>query len=473
MKSFSMIACAFAAMTAAQSIAAEDPHLAMLGQSLEPTVQVHGRPAPRRTVAEVLAEHHTPAASVAVVDHGRVVLAKAWGFADVASHNPATPETIFQAGSISKSVTASAALQLVQDGKLQLDADVNAELRSWRVPPSPYSAVKPVTLRGLLTHTSGLTGGGLAGYAAGAPTPTLVQALEGKPPANNKPVIVEAVPGTRWRYSSGGIAVAQLMMTDATNESFPRLMRRRVLAPLGMRSSAFDQPLAPDRRDAATGYLIDGEPVVGRFHTYPEVGAAGLWTTPSDLAKWVIALESAYDGHSQTLMRQATARTMLTSGLGGWGLGVAVKGQGNSLRFEHEGDTIGFKAQMVGVLSGDRGVVVMTNGDDGMAVAQQLVQAVARAYGWEGFAAKVINEVPWSEAERAGLVGKYGKGRFTVTSEGGKLWAGIFDSRPVELVPTTPDRLVMLEVGLELRVVRNAKDAVTGVAVGDETYARD
>src|SRR6185437_5699398 len=211
------------------------------------------------------------------------------------------------------------------------------------------------------------------------------------PPANSRPVIVERQPGAAWSYSGGGFAIAQLLMIDTDGRSFPELMQRRVLSRAGMAASTYAQPLPHGRRaEAATGYLLDGRPVEGRFHTYPEMAAAGLWTTPSDLARWTIALERAYNGESNPLMSQASARAMLTPGLGGWGLGISVDPGADGLKFGHSGDDWRFKARLIGWPKGERAIIAMGNSDDAFAVIDPLMQAVTREYGWKGLEPQIV-----------------------------------------------------------------------------------
>ena len=175
---------------------------------------------------------------------------------------------------------------MIQEGRLELDTPANRQLTTWQIPDNAFTKDHPVTLRNLLGHTAGLTVHGFPGYAAGTPVPSVVQVLQGKPPANTAAVLVEREPGTLWNSSGGGLTIAQLMMTDVANQPFPELMRQRVFAPLGMTDSSYEQPLPPARAAVgATGYLRSGSSVEGRFHTYPEMAAAGLWTTPIDLAK--------------------------------------------------------------------------------------------------------------------------------------------------------------------------------------------
>lgn len=455
--------------------ASAQPSLTHVEANLEPVVQVRGRPIQPRTLAEEMAAHHVPAVSLAVLDHGRVVWAKAYGLADVTSGAKADVHTLFLAGSISKPVAATGAMRLVQDHLIDLDAPVNDQLKSWRLPDNAFTQAHPVTPRELWTHTAGTTVHGFPGYPAGKALPSLVQILDGAPPANTAPVVVEREPGTRWNYSGGGITVAQLLMTDVTKEPFPALMHRLVLAPAGMTDSTYEQPLPSARASqAATGYLRSGAPVEGRFHIYPEMAAAGLWTTPTDLAKWALALEKAYDGGSTRLMSQASARTMLTPGLGGWGVGVAVAGSGDELRFSHAGDDWGFKANLVAWPKDRRAIVAMANGDDGMIVVMELMQAVAREYGWKGLEPAIMSPVSLAPQQIREITGSYGHGLAVITSEADGLSITAQGSKN-RLIPTGGDRF-MADAGTTSVVVtlnRDGAGAITSLSALGMTLPRD
>lgn len=453
--------------------AADDPHIAIVERDFRPLVEVRGRAVEAQTLSQEMADHHLPALSIAVIENGRVAWARAYGYADKVGGVEATTETIFQAGSISKPVAASAAMQMVQEGKLKLDDAINSSLSSWQLPVSTFTSNGPVTLRHLLTHTGGLTVYGFPGYTAGEPVPTIIQVLEGKAPSNTAAVTVVAPPGTTWKYSGGGFTLAQLMMTDADGAPFPTLMHRRVLRRLHMTSSTYEQPLPPSRHDGAVGYRADGAPISGRAHTYPEMAAAGLWTTPTDLARWVIALQDAYAGRSSQLMRPTTAKAMLSPGLGGWGLGVQVEGSGGTLRFSHGGANVGFQAYMVGYLSGGRGVVVMANGDDSLPVIQAATQAVARAYGWEGLEAKSVAPAQLSEGQLQQLIGSYGHGALTILNLENRLWAQPAKGQRMEIVPTAIDRLVNVVTGSEWTIKRDATGRVKAIASAGYTLPRD
>ncbi len=278
------------------------------------------------------------AVSVAVIDGGRVVWARAYGLADIASGRAATPATLFQAASMSKAVASTATLLLVQEGTLALDTPVNERLRSWRIPENAFTAGHPVTLRQLLTHTAGLTVPAFPGYAAGAPVPTLVQELDGTPPANTAAARVDTTPGVRFSYSGGGVSVMQLLLTDVTGKDFPTLMRERGLGPAGMRARPSSSPSprrARTRRPPATWRRASRWK--GGTTRIPRWRRQGLWTTASDLARWVLTIQRSLTGEHGGLLSRATATAMVTPGLGDWGLGVELTGSGDSLAFTHSG----------------------------------------------------------------------------------------------------------------------------------------
>ncbi len=265
---------------------------------------------------------HVPGLSVAVFDQGKILWARGYGVTEAGSNHPVTTHTLFQAGSISKPVTAAATLALVEQGKLALDEDVNLKLRTWKLPENEFTRDQKVTLRRILSHTAGLTVHGFPGYASAdaathttaEPIPTVVQVLDGAKPANTKPVRVEMVPGTKFQYSGGGVTVEQLLVTEAEGKLFPQIMRERVLDKIGMADSTFEQPLPPARMAmAASGTQSDGSVLPGKRHIYPEMAAAGLWTTASDLAKFAIETANSANGKSNRILSQKMTQEMLKS----------------------------------------------------------------------------------------------------------------------------------------------------------------
>jgi CubicO group peptidase (beta-lactamase class C family) len=264
-------------------------------------------------IAAWMSLYDAPGVSVAVWDDFKLVWAKAYGVKAAGGRDAVTLDTLFQAGSISKPVAAIAAMQQVERGTLSLDADINTALRSWKVPQNELTAKEKVTLRRLLSHRAGLTVHGFPGYGVNAPIPTLVQVLDGAKPANTAPVRVDLLPGTKFRYSGGGTTIVQLALQDVLGKPFPEIMKAAVIDRLALKNSTFEQPLPAARAaQAATGHYGSGRAVDGRWHVYPEMAAAGLWTTPSDLGRIAIEIARAKKGESTRLLKPATVVEMLT-----------------------------------------------------------------------------------------------------------------------------------------------------------------
>jgi CubicO group peptidase (beta-lactamase class C family) len=338
--------------------------------------------------------YHVPGVSIAIVDGSRVVFARGYGVTEFGGSTAVDSTTLFLAGSISKPVFASGVLQLVAKGTLSLDEDVNRRLTSWHLPESRYTTEEKVTLRRLLTHSAGITVHGFAGYDVGAPIPTLPQLLDGQRPANSQAVRNVNTPGASYSYSGGGITIAQLLTTDVTHEKFPDLMQRLVLGPGGMTRSTYENPLPRARwAETATGHEKVDTPVPGRWHVYPEMAAAGLWTTGGDLARWAVALSDAYNGKSNRLLSTAMAKQMVSHQVdvrrgcqgSGWGLGVGVDGEGNDVHFSHNGRDEGFVASLDMWPARGQGIVVLTNGVNAQ-LLNEIQIAFRRMYGLDKIA---------------------------------------------------------------------------------------
>src|SRR5262245_45183275 len=330
--------------------------------------------------------YNDPALSVAVIDDFKIAWAKAYGTTDSAGKTPVTTKTLFQAGSISKPVAATGMLALVEAGTLSLDEDVNLKLKTWKVPENEFTKEQKVTLRRLASHTAGLTVHGFPGYDTDEKVPTIVQVLNGeKPMVNTAPIRVDIVPGTKERYSGGGVTIEQLVMMDVTGERFPPLMKRLVLDKIGMTDSSYEQPIptAWAARTAAGTYAT-GKPVHGKWHVYPEMAAAGLWTTPTDLAKFAIEIALSRQAKSNKVLTQKTVQEMLTPqpAAEGTGIGFAVP-KARPGEFGHNGADEGFQALLVMNWETGQGIALMANSDNGIAVAQEVLRTVAREYAWK------------------------------------------------------------------------------------------
>jgi len=380
------LALACASLPAAAS--ADPARIARIERTLLPGVTLFGRPTRNMAVAERMAHYKVPAISVAVFDGGRIVWSRAWG--DAAPGRPATARTLFQAASISKPVFAASALSFVHDGRLSLDRPVNDFLRSWRVPDSEAAPGSAVTLRHLLSHSAGLSVHGFRGYAAGEGVPTLRQLLDGTPPANNDPIRITQRPGEGWRYSGGGTSVAQQAVEDVAGRPLAEIMRGSILAAAGMRESSYAQPLPPARaRLAAVAHDEEGAPIAGRWHVYPEQAAAGLWTTPTDLARfalWVIdGARNRRIGGAQRFVASHLIEPQPSPPPGRgerMGLGLFLGGEGRSFNFSHGGSNAGFRAFLVGFPETGQGAAIMVNGEAGYPLVQELLRAIAREYRW-------------------------------------------------------------------------------------------
>lgn len=335
-----------------------------------------------QTIYERMEALAIPGVSVAVFDGSRIGWAKGYGLSNKSQAKRVDTATLFQAASISKPITSVATLRLTETNVLSLDEDVNLKLKRWRLPDNDYTVDEKVTLRRIISHLAGLSVHGFAGYKPTDKLPALPDILNGILPANSSPVRVIDIPGKKEVYSGGGFTLLQLLLEDVTDKPFGALMNELVLQPAGMIQSTFDLPLPHDKVSlAARGYEQSGDMVEGGYHVYPELAAAGLWTTPSDLARFMLNVSGSYRGDTG-ILQQATVRNMLRKIPGAGGLGFGVDGSGEALRFRHSGGNAGFTCYAVCFAETGRGVVVMTNSANGTRLIRELIRAVAREYHW-------------------------------------------------------------------------------------------
>lgn len=386
--------------------------------------------------------YHVPAVSIAVFDGQRILWAKAYGMADADALAPATEATLFQAASISKSVASLGALKEVERGKIALDRNINEYLKSWKLPENDFTKKTPVTLAELLSHTAGTTVHGFPGYAAGKDVPSVVQVLDGASPANTAPIRVDIPPGKEYRYSGGGFTIVQLALTDIEGKSFPQILEEDVLKPLGMAESTYEQPLPPGRlRFAAAGHDDQGRPIPGKRHTYPEMAAAGLWTTPSDLSRFAMGVERSYEGKPGAVLSKETATRMLTPVLGDYALGLGIEKRGSSTYFTHDGANEGFRCVYVANRDKGYGAAVMTNAEKGGFLTQEIVRAIAAAYRWDGYPSEPIEPAKLDAATLAARAGRYQLSSdeiLTLTPKGERMQGRLSLQKEFELVPLSP-----------------------------------
>lgn len=416
-----------------------------------------GKPLPRLSLSERMVSYRVPGVSLAVFCDGELEWVKSYGILENGRPDLVTPHTRFQAASISKPVAALVVLRLVEEGLLDLDKDVNEYLKSWQLPENEFTRTQKVTLRRILSHSAGLTVHGFAGYPSGTAIPTLQQILDGQPPANSEAVRVDVEPGAICRYSGGGTTLAQLVVKEVTGRSYRDVAREMVLNKIGMADSGYDHPLPTDFvGTAAAGHRPDGSVLPGKWNTYPELAAAGLWTTATDLCRYAMEIQRAYAGLSQRVISQAMAIQMLTHQSERFGLGPVLDGQGQDLFFSHGGSNEGYRCEFAASASGSCGAAVMTNCDSGGDLAMEIMRAIAIHYGWAHFQPIAKTAIVLPESSLASHIGTFAGSQIMVQIElesSGKGLKADFPSTPYQgivFLPESADHFYNMEKGVEL-----------------------
>ncbi|MGE5296680.1 MAG: serine hydrolase domain-containing protein, partial [Solirubrobacterales bacterium] len=339
-------------------------------------------------IRNTMRKEDIPGVSVAVIDGGEIVWAQGFGWRDVDKRLAVDTDTQFQAASISKPVTALTVLKLKEASQLDLDKDVNGYFKDWRL--NSKWPEKPVTLRLLLCHRAGMVPHGFLGYGESKAPPTLLEILNKR----NAPadwltgnylgsVKVKYPPGAEFRYSGGGYCVAQKVVEDVTGEPFDAAMNKTLLEPLQMSRSHFHQPpLEQETDNAARGYgLVKTIVHGGRWGVYPQKAAAGLWTTPQDLARLIVAVQKAKAGQAAGPISPAIAEEFLKPQFDGWmGMGVLLDGEGDNRGFFHAGGNLGYVSRFGAGVSNGRGWVIMTNAEKDR--FNPILKAIATEFGW-------------------------------------------------------------------------------------------
>ena len=444
---------------------AEAARIARVESGLLPRAVPKGQTGQRASIVERMTYHAIPGMSVAVIEDGRIAWAGAYGVRDRDTKSPVTTETLFQAASLSKPVSALGAVALVQNHQLDLDGDLRQWLRSWNPGQS-------ITLRQLLSHSAGLTESGFAGYVPGAPLPTTAQILNGEKPANNEAVRMAGQPGAAVSYSGGGYVVVQQVISEVAQSPFDQYMRRSVFSPLRMTQSSFEQPLPADRaRVAASGYRRDGSKLEGNWMIQPELAAAGLWTTPSDLAQVIIELQDALAGRPSRLLTQAAAREILTARVSNAGLGVFLAGpNGASRRFMHSGRNAGFDAMLVAYKNGRQGAVVMINRNNNGRFIDEVLESVAREYRWPDYITwtSQLEYEPVPPAVQSTYAGRYdaaGRPSLVVVFEDQKLFARSGEDAWFRLYPASETEFFAIDDSTRWTFEKSRDGTVTEVVV--------
>jgi CubicO group peptidase (beta-lactamase class C family) len=431
-------------------------------------------PQERLSLRERMDYYNVPGFSIALIDQEEVAWTKGYGVLETGGDKLVTDETIFQAASISKPVAAMIALNLVETGLLDLDTDVNEALHSWHVPENEHTQGHKVTLRGLLSHTAGLTVSGFRGYPSGTQLPTLQQVLNGETPANSEPVRVMQAPGKAFSYSGGGYVVIQQLMEDITGKPFPTLAQKLIFDKLGMANSTFEH-LLPEAYipQAAIAHRVNGDPVPGRWHTYPEQAPASLWSTPSDLARLIVEVLKSYENKSNLVLSVEMTRQMLTPQVGWVGLGFPIMEKDGRIRFEHPGWNEGYHSLMAGYLNTGRGLVWMTNGENGKLLGQEVMRALDNVFGCPGYESAEKSIARIDTAVFTQYEGKYryvddpdycaeiikdGEHIFFKETSGGIQF---------QLYPESETDFFRLESPEKITFIRNARGKIEAITIGE------
>lgn len=430
------------------------------------------------TIAELMARFNVPGVSIAVIRDQQIHWAKGYGIADVATGALVDTGTMFQAASISKPVAAMAVLRAVQDGLFTLDTDINRILTSWKLDGGEFTKDRPVTPRGLTSHTSGLGDGfGFPGYDPTDSVPTALQFLQGSKLSNVGVLFMERPPMTLEEYSGGGVTLMQQALSDARKKPFADIMRDDVLRPLGMTRSTYEQPLpAPFDRNAARAHSRDGKEMGAKWHVYPEQAAAGLWTTPSDLARFMIEVQRSATGQSNRVLSRTTVQEMLSPvGVGDYAVGFAIQKIGQGWYFAHGGSNWGFRGTVLAHKVKGYGLAILTNADQGGTVANELSRRIQRVYEWDSFADPAPRgyrppvqrtEITVAESVLRSYLGEYQLSpqlSITITLEGGRLQADPTGGSTATLFAEAQDKFFLRAGNVQISFTRAPSGEVTGL----------
>lgn len=325
--------------------------------------------------------YRVPVVGYAIIQNYKIISAETLS---IAPNLKVSKNSLFQAASISKSMTAYGALKLISTNKLNLDDPVNDLLTTWKIPLNEYNKSNPVKVKQLLDMTSGLSVSGFPGHEQGKPLPTLQQVLNGISPSNTPPIKVFYKPGSEYFYSGGAFQVLEKLIEDITKQSFSSWMKNEILDPLNMNHSFFQYPLDKKWHALAVpGFLSDGTMVKGGWNNYAIAGAGGLWSTPTDLAQFAINASNAYLGKNNSLITKQVAEQMLTRQKNtDYGLGFVITGKGNNLNFRKAGHNLGYHNELMMFPNTGDGIVIMTDSENGEYVIHYIIALIAQKYHW-------------------------------------------------------------------------------------------
>jgi len=441
----------------------------IIENSLIKSVQVKGETVKKFNIYDRMKHYNVPGVSIAVVENGKIKWAKGYGLANTKDSTKVDTETLFQAGSISKPVAALSALKLMEDGAVEFDKDVNVYLKNWQIPENEFTKDEKVTLERLLTHTAGMTVHGFPGYTQKDNFPEIIDVLNGD--GNTSKIYVDTKPGTIWRYSGGGYTVMEKVVEDVSGMSLEDYMEQNILSPIGMKNSTYEQPISEKyQKNISAAYYQDGSLIEGLWHNYPEQAAAGLWTTPTDLALYCIEVQQILKGKSDGILSKETIEKMLTKHKNDWGLGPSLSYEKDSLVFGHGGKNAGFTNNMSAYAHLGHAVIVMTNADNGGQLAREIELGIFDHYNWPIRKPREIATIDLSQEELKKFTGKYELKQQNLIVElqlvNGKLYAEALGEE-YTFLPMTETRFVDLE-SVSVFDFTIVDEKVTGFSVNNQ-----
>ena len=420
--------------------------------------------------------YKVPGVSIAVIKDYKIDWAKGYGLADTNQKTQVTTETMFSAGSISKFLMAVTALKMVENEQIDLEKPINNYLTSWKITENDFTKKVPITLRMLLSHSAGTSQSSYFGFTPTQPLPNIVEILSGAKISETRPVIVNSEPNKEFRYSGGGSMIAQLALMDVSKQSFSALTQQILFDKLGMKNSTFEQPLPAKFIKQSSWAYSDASWFKGMPYVYPQQAAAGLYTTPTDLAKFFIDVQKSYIGNGK-ILSQATTTEMLSAqhkvsdgayneqiGIGPFLIQRADNTDPNGVYFEFTGVNAGFLAYGIASITNGNGVMIMLNsGDDVNGLGKEIRRAVAKVYNWTNFLPTDLNPINLPDTTLDKYVGRYRMGIDEVLylrKEKNYLVENINEGRDIYCFPVAKDTIVFTDYNIKAGFKLNDKGEV-------------
>lgn len=457
---FTIFSISLISICFAQKVEQIQSEIIAIENGLIKNIQIKGDSIQEFNIIERMEFYKVPGVSIAVVENGKIKWAKGYGYANTETGTKVDVNTLFQAGSISKPIAALSALKLYENDSLELNKDVNYYLKNWHIPENKFTETEKVTLEKLLTHTAGMTVHGFPGYQQTDNFPEIIGVLNGN--GNTAKIVVDTIPGSIWRYSGGGYTVMEKVVEDVSGLSLEDYMSKNILLPIGMKNSTFQQPITKEfQSNISAAYDGNGKLIKGLWHNYPEQAAAGLWTTPSDLALYCIEIQDILKGKKNGVLTKETVERMLTKHKNDWGLGPSLRYQKDSLIFAHGGKNAGFTNDMVAYTYQSNALIVMTNADNGGNLISEIKNAVSEYYTWSISQLKTIEVIELSDTTLKQFMGKYEFKEQSLILEvqlkGNKLFLTNTPIGDLNLTPMTETQFIDIESGTVIEFLVDEK----------------